>query len=83
MQEESALHQDTESTSNHQPQGPPRNGRDGEPRVFTVDGLRQWLGPQNIGRSALYELVRTGGLRSVRVGRRILIPRSAVEDWLG
>lgn len=28
------------------------------------------------------ELVRTGELPSIRVGRRVLIPRAALIDWL-
>lgn len=39
-----------------------------------------------VGRSLIYEMVKTGNLASVRIGRRrILIPRSAVvhliEAW--
>jgi excisionase family DNA binding protein len=43
-----------------------------------VDAARQ-LG---VGRGTCYALVRSGDLRSVRVGRRILVPNDAVEDFL-
>lgn len=32
---------------------------------------------------AVYRMVRSGQIRSVRVGRRIIIPRSAIEELLG
>lgn len=35
-----------------------------------------------IGRSAAYRLVRTGELRSVRIGRRFVIPLSAIDELL-
>ena len=35
-----------------------------------------------IGRDKVYELLRSGQLRSVRVGRRYLIPADAAADFL-
>lgn len=35
-----------------------------------------------IGRNAAYELVRSGKIRSIRVGRSIRIPKEAVIDYL-
>ncbi|WP_291432370.1 helix-turn-helix domain-containing protein [Deinococcus sp.] len=35
-----------------------------------------------LGRSTVYKLLRSGELRSVRAGRRILIPADAVTDFL-
>lgn len=35
-----------------------------------------------IGRPATYALVRSGALRSISVGRRILIPTTAISDFL-
>jgi excisionase family DNA binding protein len=32
---------------------------------------------------ALYTLIKSGHLRAVRVGRRIIIPKSALEELLG
>ncbi len=52
--------------------------------TLTVDEAADLLG---ISRSLAYELVRIGELPSLRLGRRILIPRRAiyelVEDPLG
>lgn len=36
-----------------------------------------------IGRAAAYNLVRVGTLRSIRVGRKILIPRAAIDEFIG
>ena len=35
-----------------------------------------------IGRSTLYELVRSGDVRSVRLGKRIVIPITVIEALL-
>lgn len=35
-----------------------------------------------IGERSTYALVRSGQLRSIRVGRKILIPLTAIEEFL-
>ncbi|WP_407569637.1 helix-turn-helix domain-containing protein [Deinococcus altitudinis] len=35
-----------------------------------------------LGRNSVYALIRSGALRSIRVGRKILIPASAITDFL-
>ena len=35
-----------------------------------------------VGRNVAYELVRSGQLRSVRVGKNIRIPRDALAEYL-
>ena len=35
-----------------------------------------------IGKNGVYELIRVGELRSIRVGRKILIPVAAIEEFL-
>jgi len=35
-----------------------------------------------VSRSTAYECVRTGELRAVRLGRRLVVPRSAIVDLL-
>jgi excisionase family DNA binding protein len=49
------------------------------PRCLTVEQAAQLL---NVGRSMAYDLIRTGRLRSVKIGRRRLIPRSALDALL-
>ena len=49
------------------------------PLVLRVEDLMSAL---DIGRNAAYELVRSGQIRSIRVGRKLRIPKQAVEDFL-
>jgi len=50
------------------------------PDVLTVAELQEALG---IGRSLAYRLVRDGCIRHVRVGRKILIPRRYLLEFVG
>lgn len=49
------------------------------PLLLTVSELEAAL---RIGRNRAYQLVKSGQIRSIHVGRKILIPRAAVEDYL-
>lgn len=49
------------------------------PLVLTVDEAAKVL---RIARGSAYESVRRGELRSVRIGRRLLIPRAALLQLL-
>lgn len=51
----------------------------GEARAYTPQDLRPVL---KLGRDKIYELLTSGELRSVRVGRRWLIPAEAVAEFL-
>ena len=52
----------------------------GEKRLtFTVVEAATLLG---IGRNSAYEAIKSGILPSVQMGRRILIPRAALERFL-
>lgn len=50
------------------------------PLTLTVSEAGEVL---RIGRTAAYEIVRCGKLRSVRVGKVIRIPRDAIYAFLG
>ena len=52
---------------------------DNLPLALTVREAGQVL---RVGRSVTYELVRSGQLRSVRIGRSIRIPRNALVEYL-
>lgn len=52
---------------------------DTEPLVYSVNELRKLLG---ISRGLVYEAIRTGQIPSIRFGRRILVPRFALERLL-
>lgn len=49
------------------------------PVTLRVEDLMPLLG---IGRNTAYELIRSGQIRSVRVGRQIRIPRDALLEFL-
>lgn len=47
------------------------------PRVLRVEEAARALG---IGRSLVYDLIRSGRLRSFKVGSRRLIPTNAIDE---
>ena len=49
------------------------------PVTLRVEDLMPILG---IGRNTAYELIRSGRIRSVRIGRQIRIPREALLEFL-
>lgn len=49
------------------------------PLTLRVEELMPIL---NIGRNTAYELVKSGEIRSIKVGRQLRIPRDAIEDFL-
>ena len=49
------------------------------PVTLRVEDLMPILG---IGRNTVYELMRSGQIRSVRIGRQIRIPRDALLEFL-
>ena len=49
------------------------------PLALRVEDLMPLL---NIGRNTAYELVRSGKIRSIRIGRQVRIPKDAVRDFL-
>ena len=49
------------------------------PMTLRVEDLMPLLG---IGRNTAYQLIRSGQIRSVRIGRQIRIPRDALLDFL-
>ena len=55
------------------------NSLDELPLVLRVEDLMPIL---DIGRNTAYELVRSGRIRSVKVGRQIRVPRDAVVEFL-
>ena len=48
-------------------------------RAVSVDQAALFLG---VGRSLAWSLVREGKLRSVRAGHRVLVPLSAIDEFL-
>ena len=50
-----------------------------EPLLLTVDSACERL---QVGRSLMYALLLQGAVRSVKVGRRRLIPVAALEEYV-
>lgn len=36
----------------------------------------------SIGKTTIYELLKTGEIPSIRIGRSIRIPAKAIEEWI-
>jgi excisionase family DNA binding protein len=51
----------------------------GDHAVMTVREASHYL---RVGSNTVYEAIRRGELPSVRVGRRVLVPRAALETFL-
>lgn len=49
------------------------------PLTLTVDEAGQLL---RIGRNSMYHLVKDGQIQSIKIGRKILIPRNALINFL-
>ena len=47
--------------------------------LLSVQEVGKQLG---LGRDRAYELIRSGRIRSVRVGARLLVPRQELEAWI-
>jgi excisionase family DNA binding protein len=51
-----------------------------EPLTYSVMEAAKALG---VGRQGIYQLINSGGLDAVRIGRRILVPRHALRKLVG
>jgi excisionase family DNA binding protein len=51
----------------------------GEKLVYTVEEAGRLL---DLGRSGAYEAARRGDLPTIRIGRRLLVPKSALDRLL-
>lgn len=49
------------------------------PLVLTISEVSKILG---IGKNTAYDLIRSGAIKSVRVGRQIRVPKSAFLEFL-
>lgn len=52
---------------------------DGKVLTISVSEAAEMLG---VSRSTAYECVRTGQLRAVRIGRRVVVPKEAIAELL-
>ncbi len=47
--------------------------------LLTIPQVQDELG---IGRSSVYEMIKSGQLSTIHIGRSVRIPRAALEEWL-
>lgn len=47
--------------------------------VYTVEDVKEMLG---IGKTSIYELIRQNKLKCVRIGRKILIPKFSLYEFM-
>ena len=57
----------------------PDQSRPSDRLTYSVDEAARLLG---ISRNSCYEAIRRGEIPMIRLGRRILVPRSRLEDLL-
>ena len=50
-----------------------------EPALLRVDEVAKYL---SLGRSKTYELLATGELPAVRIGRSVRVPAAALQRWV-
>ena len=50
------------------------------PDIMSIDDLKSAL---RIGRTKAYELVGSGEIRSIKVGKSIRIPKTSLLDYIG
>ena len=58
---------------------PPQKGTTVNPHLYTVPEVMDSL---RLGRTRVYDLIRTGQLSSVRIGSSRRIPATAVDEFL-
>ncbi len=49
------------------------------PNVVSIDEIQQML---RIGKNAVYELLKTEKLKSIKVGKKYVVPKKFVIDFL-
>jgi excisionase family DNA binding protein len=57
----------------------PDDERRSTPRLYKIPEAMRLL---SISRSVIYEQIRAGRLKSVRLGRARLVPASAIDDYV-
>lgn len=55
---------------------------DAADRSLLLLRVDQAAGLINLGRSKVYEMIASGELPSVRIGRAVRVPRSGLEAWV-
>lgn len=59
--------------------GAPEAGRDARPLAYSVQEAARLL---QVGENTLREAIRRGQVPHLRIGRRVVIPKAALDRWL-
>ena len=54
-------------------------GAEALPRLLSIPQTCRLIG---VGRSSLYQMMASGQVRSVKIGRRRLVPREAIDEFV-
>ena len=57
----------------------PLRPADAQPQLFSIDQVMERLG---VGRNTIFNLLSSGQLRSVKLGRRRMISEAAICDFI-
>ena len=52
---------------------------DSYPDVVSVEEIQQML---RIGKNAVYQLLKNGAIKSIKVGKRYIVPKKSVIEFL-
>ena len=52
---------------------------DSYPNVVSVEEIQQML---RIGKNAVYQLLKDGAIKSIKVGKRYVVPKKYIIDFL-
>ena len=58
---------------------PPLPASTGAQRVFSIEQFRRCFG---VGRTKIYEEIKSGRLPARKIGRRTIITKDDADDWL-
>ena len=48
-------------------------------QLLTIDEARKIL---RVGRNVMYELIKSGGVPHIKIGKQIRIPLKELEEWI-
>lgn len=68
--------------STAEPSGMPTNSEEAQSFEERLNTVEQILERGQMGRATFYEEVKAGRLRTIKRGRRRLVPESAFREWV-
>lgn len=50
--------------------------------IYNIEEVQAILGPKGISKTSIYRLIRLGKIKSVKVGKRLIISENALNEFL-